>query len=198
MSPRRQSIRRGAGGNRGRVALEWRGQAPYSPGMDALAAAELYESDFHAWTEDQAGRLRALGRRNDGLDVENLAEEVESLGRSQRTAVCSLLARLIAHLLKLQYHPDQQPRRHWMGEVDAFRESLQREFRASPSLRAKRHALAAEEWRAAARAFLRQVERDGLDARAMARRLGDADGASFDLDAEVLNEDWFPPSPAEE
>jgi hypothetical protein len=164
--------------------------------MDGIAPADLYERDFYAWTQDQAARLRALGARNDGLDVENLAEEVESLGRSQQTKMRSLLARILEHLLKLRFHPDQLARKHWQKEVIAFRQALGREFEDSPSLRARRHALAAQEFRRALRGFLAGLEADGFEPRAAEAAIGDPAHPYFDLDAEVLNEAWFPDPPA--
>lgn len=72
---------------------------------------DLYERDFFAWTQDQAARLRAL--RPNGLDVENLAEEVETLGRSERRAVVSLMRRIVHHLLKLEMLAWGSAREHW-------------------------------------------------------------------------------------
>lgn len=178
------------------AALETPPPPAYSPGMDGIAAKELYERDFHAWTQDQAERLRALAPRNDGVDIPNIAEEIESLGRSQRAAVRGLMALVMVHLLKLRFHPDQRWRDHWLDEVDAFRGRIRREMEDSPSLRAARHDLAAAEWRGAARDFLRRMERDGHDPRRFRALVGDPDQPYFDLDAEVLNEDWFPVPPA--
>lgn len=164
--------------------------------MDGIAPADLYERDFYAWTQDQAARLRALGGRNDGLDVENVAEEIEDLGKSDRRAAESGIANILLHLLKLRFHLDRSYRGHWMTEVIEFRRQVARVFRDSPSLRARRHALAADEWRASARAFFVRLGADGHDVRGVAVRLGDIGKPYFDLDAEVLNEDWFPDPPA--
>ena len=160
--------------------------------MDGLATPDLYDHDFYAWTQDQAARIRALGARNDGLDVENVAEEIESLGKSQRAAVGSLLTQLVAHLLKLRFLPHEGSRPHWRVEVRAFRRNIAREFRNSPSLRAHRHEIAAEIWEDVADDFLARLEADDHDARPAAAALGDIRQPYFDLDAEVLNPDWFP------
>ena len=78
-----------------------------------------YHTDFYAWTQDQACRLReaAAARVNLPLDFENLAEEVEGMGRSQASAVGSHLARIIEHLLKLSYSPVEAPRAGWRRSV---------------------------------------------------------------------------------
>ena len=96
-------------------------------------AAELYEEDFYAWTQDQAAVLRAKFRGHNRLDVENLAEEVEGLGRAELNAVESYVEQIIAHLLKLDFSGLSEPRDHWRREIEAFRMSLRR--RITPSIR---------------------------------------------------------------
>src|SRR2546426_1518206 len=70
-----------------------------------------YETDFYAWTQAQAAALRAKEWKT--LDLENLAEEIESLGRSERFAIESYLQNLLTHLLKWRYDPATEPRRGW-------------------------------------------------------------------------------------
>ena len=67
--------------------------------------ASLYDRDFFAWTQDQAARLRAWPEhlRPNGIDVANLVEEVESLGKSDRRAIGSLLGFIALHLLKIEF-----------------------------------------------------------------------------------------------
>jgi len=62
-----------------------------------------YEQDFYGWTQEQAHLLRA-GRLAD-LDIENLIEEIETMGRSEKRELQSRLAVLLVHLLKWQYQP---------------------------------------------------------------------------------------------
>src|SRR4051812_49650097 len=91
-----------------------------------LADPGLYERDFYLWTQRQAAELRhaAAQRTNLPLDLENLAEEVESLGKSDRRAVVSYLIKLIEHLLKLAYSPAQYPRSGWRKSVRKARRGL--------------------------------------------------------------------------
>jgi hypothetical protein len=70
-----------------------------------------YDTDFYAWTQVQAEALRA--KEWPALDVENLAEEIESLGRSELYAIESHLTNLLTHVLKLRYDPATEPRRLW-------------------------------------------------------------------------------------
>ena len=70
--------------------------------------AIAYDEDFCAWTEEQARLLRA-GQFSQ-LDVENIAEEMEDLGRSIRRELRNRLAVLTMHLLKWQYQPGHRSR----------------------------------------------------------------------------------------
>ena len=74
--------------------------------------ANLYESDFFAWTQDQATRLKqaAAKRVNIDLDWKNLAEEIESMGGSERHEINNRLIELLFHLAKLAWSPDLPPR----------------------------------------------------------------------------------------
>src|SRR5439155_14627168 len=71
---------------------------------------ELYEQDFLLWTKEQATALRRAADSNLPLDWENLAEEMESLGASQRTELNSQLRRVLRHLFKLEASPAFEPR----------------------------------------------------------------------------------------
>lgn len=99
--------------------------------------ASLYETDFYAWAEDQAAKLRGLAaaRANSDLDLEHLAEEVESMAGSDRRELLSRLEIILVHLLKLTYCFYAEPRRTWESSVRAQRGSLDRIFSQSPSLR---------------------------------------------------------------
>ncbi|MFM6344217.1 MAG: DUF29 domain-containing protein, partial [Dolichospermum sp.] len=58
----------------------------------------LYESDYLLWTQDVVSKLRA--RDFDNVDLENLIEEIEDLGRSKKDELKSRLNTLLEHLLK--------------------------------------------------------------------------------------------------
>lgn len=157
--------------------------------------ASLYDRDFFAWTQDQAARLRAWPEhlRPNGIDVENLVEEVESLGKSDRRAIESFLGLIAIHLLKIEFHPAAEFRTHWMTEVDAFRRSIEQVFKDSPSLRGRRLALYGPVWRDAARDFLRQVEREApyLASQVIAV-LAQSAPPRYDIDRHILADDWYP------
>jgi hypothetical protein len=82
-------------------------------------AKSLYDEDFLAWSKEQADALRmaALTGSNPRLDWENLAEEIESLGSSQRHALHGRIQRVIHHLLKHEHSPATESRRRWAEAV---------------------------------------------------------------------------------
>ena len=83
-----------------------------------------YEDDFFAWTQYQAEVLRTMAVADNRFDRENVAEEVETLGRSERDAVRSQVRRIIEHLLKLAYSPAAEPRNGWMSSIAEARATL--------------------------------------------------------------------------
>ena len=92
---------------------------------------DLYEEDFYVWTEAQAALLRE--RRFEALDLANLIEEVEALGRTERSKTLNIASVIIEHLLKLQHSPAQEPRNAWRASVREHRRRLRRDL--TPRLR---------------------------------------------------------------
>ena len=92
--------------------------------------ATLYHRDFLKWVDSQAAALRA--RRWDELDVEHLAEEVESLGRSERRELENRSLVIVQHLLKARHQP---MRSGWRATIRAEQAALARLLRDNPSLR---------------------------------------------------------------
>jgi Domain of unknown function DUF29 len=91
--------------------------------VSTRSAAELYEDDFYAWTQQQAKELRrfARSRPNLPLDLPHIAEEIADLGTERRNAVRSWTARVIEHLLLTEHSPAQEPRRGWINEIVTLR-----------------------------------------------------------------------------
>ena len=87
---------------------------------------DLYRNDYYAWSRQQAAELRRLlaERVDMPLDLDNLAEEVESLGRADLRRVKSRLRRMIEHLLKLQYSPASDPRDGWRETILEARQDI--------------------------------------------------------------------------
>ena len=91
-----------------------------------------YEADYARWCAEQGALLRE-GRLSD-LDRENLAEEIESLGRSDKREIENRLMVLLLHLLKWKYQPGEQSG-SWKGSIREQRKQLSRILFESPSLR---------------------------------------------------------------
>jgi hypothetical protein len=94
--------------------------------MAKVLERSLYQTDYYAWTKQQAAELRALAaaRVNSTLDLENLAEEIESLGRGDWRAARSQVQRVIEHLLKLEFSPAREPRSEWLDSIDQARDAF--------------------------------------------------------------------------
>jgi len=82
----------------------------------------LYETDFYAWTKEQAALLRA--QRFGGLDLEHVIEEIEDLGTSLHWSARSRVRTIIEHLLKLQYSSARDPRPGWYDTILVQRDDL--------------------------------------------------------------------------
>jgi hypothetical protein len=91
----------------------------------------LYERDFYLWLEQQASRLRE--GRLDQLDVANLLEEIEDMGRGEKRAIEGNLVVLLTHLLKYRFQPDHRSS-SWRGSIVEQRRRLRKLLRESPSL----------------------------------------------------------------
>ncbi|HEY3890307.1 MAG TPA: DUF29 domain-containing protein [Caulobacteraceae bacterium] len=92
---------------------------------------KLYDHDFFAWTQDQADALKR--RSANELDWENLLEEIEDLGRSERRELRSRLIVLLTHILKWELQPEMRSR-SWMATIRIQQRELQDLLGESPSL----------------------------------------------------------------
>ncbi|MBW4472934.1 MAG: DUF29 domain-containing protein [Stenomitos rutilans HA7619-LM2] len=95
--------------------------------------AQLYDRDFYLWLQETTQLLR--NGEFDKLDIENLVEEIESMGRGDKHAVESTLEVILMHLLKYKYQPDQRSN-SWRFTLLEHRNRLFKAFRDSPSLKA--------------------------------------------------------------
>jgi len=94
----------------------------------------LYEKDFCEWTCVQACRLRK--GEIEELDIENLIEEIEDLGRSNKSSLSSYLVRLMTHLLKMRYAYQQKGNsKSWESSILGSRYQIKYILRDSPSLK---------------------------------------------------------------
>ena len=114
-----------------------------------LDKPSLYDADYVAWLEEQVAHLRA--GRLAALDVENVAEELESLMSSERRELENRLEVLIQHLLKWDHQPEQRSNR-WRSTVQEQRTRIRRLLRDSPSLKREVEPLCQDVYSDAARA----------------------------------------------
>jgi hypothetical protein len=102
-----------------------------------MSGSSLYDEDILQWSEQQAAAIRKLGRTRRDLpneiDVENVAKEIESVGRSELAAVESHLRLILVHIIKPLVEPDSGATRHWRSEIVAFHAEMRRRY--SPSMR---------------------------------------------------------------
>lgn len=94
---------------------------------------KLYEQDFVAWCETTVAQLKA-GKIHQ-LDIENLIEEIDSLGKRDRRELISRLRVLLAHLLKRLYVPMPENFNGWELTITEQRKQIQTLLKDSPSLK---------------------------------------------------------------
>ena len=98
-----------------------------------MRQTSVYEQDFIVWSQEQAELLRT-GCWN-SLDIENLLEELDNMGNSEKQALQSLLRNIISHLLKFQLSSALQARPGWVEEISEFRAQAETKLQDTPSLR---------------------------------------------------------------
>jgi len=113
-----------------------------------------YREDFALWVGAQVEALRA-GRFED-LDIANMIEELESLGKSERRAIHSQLRRLWLHVLKCRYQPKKRTK-SWDDSIDDALEEIFVILRDSPSLRREFVLTAVDAYRFARRKTARET-----------------------------------------
>jgi hypothetical protein len=100
-----------------------------------------YETDFYAWANEQAALLRA-GKLSEA-DVANIAEEIESMGRTEKRELINRLGVLLMHLLKWKYQPNLRGR-SWLLTIKEQRRKVAQHLGDNPSLRSVRDEAFAE------------------------------------------------------
>jgi len=99
-----------------------------------MTASGLYEQDFYAWANQQAALLR--NGNLSAADIEHIAEEIESMGRTEKRELINRLAVLLTHLLKWQYQPAYRGP-SWEVTIRNQRRALSRHLADNPSLKPK-------------------------------------------------------------
>ncbi|WP_414549259.1 DUF29 domain-containing protein [Anabaena sp. CCY 0017] len=94
--------------------------------------SQLYDQDFYLWLETTAEQLKA-GKFAE-VDLANLIEEIECMGRSEKRALESNLVVLLMHLLKYKYQPEKRTN-NWLSTIFEHRRILTKNLQDSPSLK---------------------------------------------------------------
>ena len=98
------------------------------------AGATRYEADVYTWVQEQVALLRA--GRVDGLDLENIAEELNDVGSEQYDKLESAIEVLVAHALKWDHQPERRSR-SWALTIAEQRVRIDRQLRRNPGLKSR-------------------------------------------------------------
>ena len=147
-----------------------------------------YDTDVYAWSMRQSALLRRLAageRVNDAdFDWPTIADEIETVGRSERSAVASCVRTIIEHLMKLEASPATDPRAGWRATLRRERVRLEGLLDENPSLRSVLDAIFRKDLRRARALLLASLEEFG-EAPVL-------DPSSLSYSAEQVAADWFP------
>lgn len=145
----------------------------------------LYDVDYQLWLDKTVAQLKTHNFSN--LDLENLIEEIEGLGKSDKRAISSYLMRLCEHFLKLQYWEADRDHcfRGWKLEIANFRLQIQALLKDSPSLKNHLYENFGLEYRNGRKLFLNASE---LNPHLVPEE------PEFTLE-QALDEDWLPWQP---
>jgi hypothetical protein len=126
-----------------------------------VARKSLYESDYLLWTQETIAKLKA--KDFDHLDIENLIEEIEDLGKSEKREIRNRLKTLLEHLLKRIYVDMPYCFNGWENTIDEQREEIKVELADSPSLRRFWDELFDIAWRLALRKVCSEYKPQGFN-----------------------------------
>lgn len=156
-------------------------------------SANLYDTDFTGWAEEQSRLLRtaARDRVNLPLDWDHIAEEIESLGLSELRALRCHVRVAIAHMLKLECSTALDPRGGWQRTIVRARTEIAGRLKDEPSLRRRLPEIVADEWTAAGEIVKVDLTTYGEAPDRLDRRLAEG-GYTVD---QILG-GWLPAEPA--
>jgi hypothetical protein len=100
--------------------------------IEVIMSTTLYEKDYYLWLEETVQLLREGKLRE--LDVSNLIEEIEDMGKSEKKAIKSNSRILLMHLLKWKYQPNKRSK-SWKSSIIEHRKRIRDSFEDSPSLK---------------------------------------------------------------
>jgi Domain of unknown function DUF29 len=122
--------------------------ATKKPTQASPEARATYEGDFYSWTREQGALLRA--GRFDEIDWENIAEEIETLGRSEFDKLVSFYRLVLLHMLKCDHQPNKLAR-SWLISIANHRDSAADVLAENPGLKPRMEEAVAKAYRHARR-----------------------------------------------
>ncbi len=137
------------------------------------------DADFYGWAIEQAELLRS-GRLAEA-DIENLIDEIESMGKSERRELDSRLRELMMHLIKWHWQPERRGN-SWLVSVSKQRDGIRDVLDDSPSLKSKLADAACRAWPLATRYAALET---GIDARVFPT------SCPWEL-SDILDDNWLP------
>jgi hypothetical protein len=142
----------------------------------------LYEQDYYLWIEKTISLLE--NHQFSDLDLDNLLEEIKSMGIKEKHTLTSLLTRIIQHLLQLAYWQSerQYSANHWKGEITTFRIDLWEVLDDNPSLKSYLENSFDKCYQSALRIL----------ARKMGVKINTLPTEKILTLAQALDDDWFP------
>jgi hypothetical protein len=142
----------------------------------------LYDKDYYLWLEKTISLLE--NRQFSELDLENLIEEISSMGKSEKRSLESYLIKLLEHLLKLTYWQSERNynERVWRNEIRNFRRAIQKLITDSPSLKLYLGEIFDECFQEARTSF---IELSGVDENLVS-------STPIGTKEQVLDNNWFP------
>jgi hypothetical protein len=125
--------------------------------MQSVSPLDLYDRDFYLWSVTTAKLLKE--RRFEEVDLANLIEEIETMGRSEKRELESRLATIIEHLIKCIYWESEKAYnlRGWYNTILEQREQTYRILKDSPSLKNSLPELFLESYQSARKLFLKKL-----------------------------------------
>jgi hypothetical protein len=99
-----------------------------------MSNSALYEQDFYAWANEQTGLLRA-GKLSEA-DIQHIAEEIESMGKTEKRELANRITVLLSHLLKWQYQPGRRGA-SWEVTITNQRLDIATHLQDNPSLKSR-------------------------------------------------------------
>ncbi len=96
---------------------------------------QLHDRDFNLWVEKTKKAIQ--NRDFENMDWDNLLDEIDDMGKSEKRSLDSYMQRLIEHILKLKYWDEEveRCRKGWQQEVVNFRNRIKRILKKNPSLK---------------------------------------------------------------